>query len=329
MLAVSGISLGLGYTLNEKRLKDFGRDWIIESIVNGALVGGLAILFSNGGIISTMIYSVTVSNGTSISCQSFMQNNAALCLAYDYLVGAGSYTVFGVQHSSVLTSTATLTTGLLGINVLLGLIGSLNIGFGFVNLSFSSLVMPLMNEMQYFIKLLTTIMIGITVQAALLIAVSTATLTLILPAGIIARSFYPTKKVGAFLLALGIGLYTVFPLSYLFDAVLANNLSLSINSSSIIQITSQAQSLQNSMTQVTEYSNQSHVSTFIQPIISAASSLGNSISNILNGLILDVSYFIIYSFVLPAFSLVVTGISVRELTQILGADVNLSWLSML
>ena len=258
-----------------------------------------------------------------------MQNNAALCLAYDYLVGTGSYTVFGVQHNSVLTSTATLTTGLLGINVLLGIIGSLNIGFGFVNISFSSLVMPLMNEIQYFIKLLTTIMIGITVQAALLIAVSTATLTLILPAGIIARSFYPTKKVGAFLLALGIGLYTVFPLSYLFDAVLANNLSLNVESSSIIQITGQAQNLQNSMTQATEYSNQSHVGTYIQPIINAASTLGDSISNILSGLILDVSYFIIYSFVLPAFSLVVTGISVRELTQVLGADVNLNWLSML
>ena len=56
MLAVSGISLGLGYALNEKRLKDFGRDWIIESVLNGALVGGLIILFSNGGIISNIIF---------------------------------------------------------------------------------------------------------------------------------------------------------------------------------------------------------------------------------------------------------------------------------
>ncbi len=66
----------------------------------------------------------------------------------------------------------------------------------------------------------------------MLVFVAAGTLSVILPAGLVLRTFYPTRKLGGFLIAVAIGLYVVLPLSYVFNAMLANSYSVELSSGS-------------------------------------------------------------------------------------------------
>ena len=52
MLAIAGISLGIGYAANKRSLKEFGKEEIYQSVINGVLVGSMLILFSQNGIVN-------------------------------------------------------------------------------------------------------------------------------------------------------------------------------------------------------------------------------------------------------------------------------------
>lgn len=327
MIAVSGISIGLGYAFNERRLKEFGRSELYQSIINGALVGGMLALFSSGGIVSSVINSVTVSGNTSLQCSSSIVNNAAICLAYDYLVSPTGYTFMGTSHQSVLTMSAGTLTALFGLNAVLGIIAAFKINLLAVTLSFNYVTVPLINEIQYLIKILSTIAISATVQAAVLLFIAVGTLSIILPAGLILRTFYPTRKLGGFFIALSIGLYVVLPLSYVFNIALVN--SYSASQSSIGQVTLTASGIESGLFSFNKDSNSSILSGFTSSISESLSALSSAVSNLIEGLISDISYFIVYTFILPAFSLVITGISVRELAGILGSEVSFGRLNSL
>jgi hypothetical protein len=322
MLSVAGISLGMGYAINKRSLKEFGKEEIYQSIINGVLVGSMLLLFSQGGIVNSMINQITLYNSTSISCQAYMSNNAALCLAYDYLAGSG-YTYMGTFHPSILSSTTTLMAELLGLNTILGVIGSININLVVVSISLGSVVNPITSQIMYFVRILTTISMGALVQSSILIFVSLTATTIILPAGLILRSFYPTRKVGGFLIALSIGLYIVLPLSYVMDAMIANSYYTTLSNSSIVSLTSSANSFKGTLTGIPQVKNASDYGSaisFLGTITNGISSISNYFSGIINWLISTVAYFIVYTFILPGFSLIITIISVRELSAMLGSE---------
>ncbi len=322
MLIISGIVLGFGYALNDKRLKEFGKNEIYQSILNGALVGGLLAAFSQDGIINQAIYSIATANGASMQCQQFLSQNAAICFAYNYLTGTG-YTLMGIYHPSVLSSVLVLLTALLSLSLVLGIIGAAKLSIIVITISFSSIVNPLAMQLQYIIKILITIAIGATVQSSVLAFISLTSLSIILPAGLILRSFYPTRKLGGFLIALMLGLYVVLPLSYVMNALIANQYILDVNSTSVQQVAASASSIESSI-----YGNlqaapsNSFLSEVESIFINPLSSLANSFQSLVNSLMDDVSYFIVYTFILPAFSLIITGISIREFATILGSEAS-------
>ena len=322
MLAIAGISLGIGYAANKRSLKEFGKEEIYQSVINGVLVGSMLILFSQNGIVNSMINQITFYNSTSITCQSYMSGNAALCLAYDYLSGSG-YTYAGIFHQSILSSVTTLIVDLLGLNTILGVIGSISINLVVVNISLGSVVNPLISQIMYFVRILTTILTGVLVQSSILIFISLTATTIILPAGLILRSFYPTRKLGGFLIALTIGLYVVLPLSYVMNAMIANSYSQTLSNSSIISLTSSASSFKNTLSSIPEIKNQSDYGkalSFLGTITNGITDISNYFSGIVNWLVSSIAYFIVYTFILPGFSLILTIISVRELSAMLGSE---------
>ena len=322
MLSVAGISLGIGYAANRRTLKEFGKEEIYQSIINGVLVGSMLLLFSPNGLVSSAINQITLYNSTSIACQSYMSQNAAICLAYNYLAGSG-YTMMGAFHPSILSSVTTLMVGLLGLNTILGVIASINVNLVIVSISLGPIVNPLMSQIMYFVRILTAISISVLVQSSILIFITLTGVTIILPAGLILRAFYMTRKIGGFLIALSIGLYVVLPLSYVMDAMIANSYSTMGGNNSIVTLTSSASSFKDTLIHFPQIKNQSSYGSaisFVATITSGMSSISNYFSGIVNWLISSVAYFIIYSFILPGFSLILTIISVRELSTILGSE---------
>jgi hypothetical protein len=53
---------------------------------------------------------------------------------------------------------------------------------------------------------------------------------------------------------------------------------------------------------------------------SAISGISGMLSDMVNWLLNVMAYLIVYAFVLPIFSLIITGISIRELSGMLGAE---------
>ena len=322
MLAISGISLGLGYALSERKLKDFGRKELFESIFNGIIIGSLFVLFSNNGAISILINQLVLQNGTTINCSAFLAQNPAICLANNYLVGS-SYTFGGITHSSVLTTVSTMIVGLISLNTALGLIAAAKIDFFIVTFSLSYVVSPLISQIQYIVRILSTVAISTVVQSSVLLFAAVSSLTIILPSGMILRSFYPTRKLGGFLMATAIGLYVVLPLSYVMNASLASSFTINVNATSLSEISLSASNLQGTLLNSGEQaqkSNYTDVPSILNTITSSITGISTAITNLINGLLGFVAYLIVYSFVLPIFSLIITGISIRELSQILGAE---------
>lgn len=322
MLSIAGISLGIGYATNKRSLKEFGKEEIYQSVINGVLVGSMLLLFSQNGIVNSLINQITFYNSTSITCQSYMSGNAALCLAYDYLAGSG-YTYMGIFHPSILSSVTTLMAGLLGLNTVLGVIASININLVVVSISLGPVANPLISQIMYFVRILTTILTGVMVQSSILIFISLTATTVMLPAGLILRSFYPTRKLGGFLIALAIGLYVVLPLSYVLNAMIANSYSQAANNSSIVDLTSSASNFKNTLISIPEVRNQSDYGralSFLGTITTGISGISDYFSGIINWLVSSVAYFIVYTFILPGFSLILTIISVRELSAVLGSE---------
>ncbi|MGC8776385.1 MAG: hypothetical protein ACP5P2_00325 [Candidatus Micrarchaeia archaeon] len=316
MLSISGILLGIGYALDDKKLKELGKNEIYQSIINGMLVGGLLLLFVKNGPIEGLVNSLIPQN-SSFSCPSYMASNMAICFAYSYLAGAAPYTFMGSMHLSLLDEVTLLIGGLFLLSTILGAIASLEINLLIVTLNFSYIMKPLIGEIEHIIGVLTATAVGISVQAFLLMFVAASAISVVLPTGIILRSFYPTRKLGGFFIALSIGLYVIFPLTYLFNAFLLSSYSSSFNASSITASTASASAFESQVVATIGATNSTSIPLSLEH---EAISISSSIGALLNSLLSFVSGLVMQVFILPMFSLVVTGISIKEMAELLGSE---------
>jgi hypothetical protein len=321
MLLIGGIILGVGYALDDKKFKDFGKQEIYQSIVNGVILGSLILLFLPNGIISDIVNYAVSSNNASYSCPGFMAQNSGICFAYNYLVGTAQYKFNSISYPSLSEITGSMLASFSALAIFLGIISGTTINLIVVSFSPSSMIMPFLHQVQYIIEILSASLIGIYVQASILSFVAITAISVLLPLGIILRTFFPTRKLGGFIMAVAIALYVVFPLSYLIDATLMQSYYSQYSQNSFQQIEVQAQSL-NSQYLGSIPSSVNSTSFNVADISGAASSLLNSLANIMQSLLFLLSGLIVQIFILPVFSIVLTGISIKELSGILGAEAS-------
>ncbi len=313
MISVGGILLGTGYALNDRKLKDIGRSELMQSLINGALVGGFVALFASGGIIGVFINSVVLANGTTMTCSGFMAGNTAICFAYDYLVGQGQYEYLGASHSSVLSGVTVAVTGLIAAYAVLGI--------------FKTFLSPLLSQIQSTVQVLGAAAVSVTVQASVLAVAAAGSMTLLLPLGLVLRTFYPVRKLGGFLIALTIGLYLILPLSYVMNATLLSYYASAEAGNGSAQFVFDFNNVEGSL--LAYASTGSGNSSIVSALASVGSAVSKQLSNLVNYLFGIMSYFILATFILPAFSLMLTGISVRELSAVLGSDTFLGRTSII
>ena len=97
-----------------------------------------------------------------------------------------------------------MVTGLIGLYAALGVL--------------KTFLSPLLSQIQSAVQVLGAAAVSATVQASVLMAIAAGALSTLLPLGLILRTFYPTRRLGGFLIALSIGVYVVLPLTYVMNA---------------------------------------------------------------------------------------------------------------
>jgi hypothetical protein len=323
MLAVAGIALGLGYAIDDRRLKEFGRSEIYQSIINGVIVGVMIGAFSTGGFFSLMINGIVGNAGAGAACQQSMSGNSAICFAYNYLVGLTPVTINGNSYPTLIDSSIGLLVPVSTLYAGLSLLSSIKLSVGIITIGFSGMLNPIISALDYVVEILTAAIIGIEVQGILLNFISLTAIPVLLPIGIVLRTVYVTRKLGGAIMAIAIGLFAVFPLTYLLDATLVGTYSGSVGSTVSSFINSQISANNNIVSSAAQTTNSTRnaagiVSYFSNAINALVQGFGAFLSQLADYLAL----IIIEVFFLPIFSLILTAISIRELARILGSEIS-------
>ncbi|MEM3227648.1 MAG: hypothetical protein QXR58_02660 [Candidatus Micrarchaeaceae archaeon] len=320
MLAVSGILLGMGYALDDRKLKELGRSELVQSLINGVIVGSLMLAFSQGGLVVSLIDSIAAMPNTA-SCTGALGSNTAICFAYNYLAGIAPVTVNGVQHQTLLSSALTLLAPLSLLYVVIAVIGALKISIIAVSFSFSGILTPLLSQLNYAISAIVFAITGIEVQAVLLKFVGLTAVPVLLPAGIVLRTFYFTRRLGGAIIAVAIGLFAVFPLTYLLDAQLTGEYSNTINSSAISSLALNATQVKNALAGESVHNNSTSLN-FLDPVINVLGGLMVQVEGAMERLVNYIALLIVEVFFLPTFSVILTIVSIRELARIMGSEIS-------
>ena len=326
MLSIAGMVLGVGYALDDRKLKDFGKTEIYQCIINGVIVSTLIIAFSTGGFFTLLINNLAGGTPLAATCQQVLSSNYAICFAYNYLVGLQPVSINNVNYPTLIETSVGLLTPVSLLYTGLSLLSSIKLSIGIVSIGFSSTLNPLLTALDYIIEILTAAIISIEVQGVLLKFIAVVAVPVLLPVGIVLRTFYFTRRLGGAIMAIAIGLFAVFPLTYVLNASLASSYLTGLNNSSINTfITTETAANNNLITKATQVNGNAGVQQ--------TSGIVSSFTNAINGLVIDfegfinqltyvVALIIIEVFFLPVFSLILTAISIRELARILGSEIS-------
>ena len=325
MLSVSGIIIGLGYALDDKRMKEFGREELVQTLINGAIVGSLVFAFIPGGFFNQLINGIAGGASLSATCQGFMQDNYAICFAYNYLVGISPVTINGRSYPSLADITLGMLATLSTTYTALSLLSSIKIGAGIVSITLSGVLNPLLTQLSYLVNAVTAMVVSIEVQGMLLAFIAATAIPVLLPVGIVLRSALITRRLGGTIMAIAIGLFAVFPTTYLFNAQLLSNYSSTVADPSLSSISSIATASQSNITSKMEATNESSTSgmfSLLNFLTSSFSSLISTLQNLLKSATNRIALLIIEVFFLPVFSVILTVVSIREIARLLGSEVN-------
>ena len=228
MFALAGIALGAGIGFRIRWLQDWGRDELMQTAINAAMVGGLLVFFGSTGAITLLMNEFVVPNDfvmtfagqvdiTAYGTPDLLHPLAGVCgevapaggmtpscYAQVYLTFlAKSLTDSIIILSKLILVVAFLAT--LGINLVIVTITPFAGLEAYVGI-FSSLL-------QFLVVLLTMS----TVQQLFLKFIDSVAIPVLLPVGLILRSFFVTRRLGGALMAIAIGLAVVFPLTFVLD----------------------------------------------------------------------------------------------------------------
>jgi hypothetical protein len=323
MISIGGMIFGVGYAMDNQKLKNFGRDELIQSFINGAIVGSLFLFFSPGGLGIGVINGLVLSSNATATCEGYMSSNYAICFAYNYLAGITPVEINNKSYPSLLDSSLELLLPVSGLYITLGLISSTQLDLGIASISFSTILAPVLSQQDFIITALTFAIIGIYTQSALLGVISIVAVPFLLPVGLVLRTFYLTRRLGGTMVAIAIGLFAVFPLTYLFDAQITANYSGAVNQTTVGSLTVQAQSIQSGIFSVSGSSvSANSISGTAQHLASGVSALASSFADLIKQVIGWLAILIVQVFFFPVLSTVLTITSIRELSKILGSEVS-------
>ncbi len=320
MLAVGGIIFGLGFAFDIKKLKDFGRNELIESFINAAILGILIILFLPGGFVTGITNSIAygISGNFGNACAGPYNYSYAICFSEGYLMGLSGVTINGHQYPSLFDLSSGSLLAISGLYAVAGLVSSIHLSIGVASISFNSLFKPFLMQLGDIIELLTLSVFSVFLQYSVIKVISYVAIPVLLPLGMVLRTLYLTRRLGGAIMAIAISLFVVLPMSYMLDASLIQSYSQASTSQFITSTESSLNGLY-SYNQSTVLSKES-----VSSIFSDASSILSSSENSILYVFREVVLIVVEVIMFPIFSVILTVISAREFARILGTEVSFS-----
>jgi len=324
-IILAGILFGLGRGLSQKRIENFGKDELLQSIINAAIIGAFATIISMiSGISATLV------SGSCTDGDAPIQLSCAL--------------------TSIKASLFSLFTETLKANEMLGYYQSLVLDFNAFSIQPFSNLSSVSNVFSSQILTMQVLLMLVELNVQILGFVASNALLLILPIGIVLRSFFATRRAGGFLIALSIGLYVLYPAFImifpnpepdLLNATLAlenftNNsvyatmpvIDLNDNYAIAGKLDLMSGRCANNM------SNSSLCQNYTSAYLSGSNSSAVPAPDFTGDLTLitqnnsdSISKVLLYSVVAPLLSLILTIIFVKELGDVLGSEVGFSTFS--
>lgn len=292
-LILSGIILGLGKAFSLKRAELFGLEELTQSIINGALIGGIALIIETIQTISQEVMDPICSESSLIK---------------------GVECTFSTLSGSLFFFSQELTK----LTILLGYYQSLVLDFDILQIQLFENLSAVSNIFSAHLLFTNILIILLNLNLQILSFFAESSLALFLPLGLIFRSFFATRKIGGFLIALSIGIYlfypafiAIFPSPVGIVGSAASNMSLVTNSSEYATIP--IIDLNDNYALAEKLDNMSQGS-FVSDLTLIQQTNSKAIS--------DVSLYAVFA---PLFSLFLTIIFVKGLGDILGGELSFSW----
>lgn len=322
-ITLAGFAMGLGRAFGVRKLEEWGKHEILQQVINAAFIAGLASVTL---FIMMLVSSLTPQPGSPealfVNPDKVFSGNAAINFSLHYLDFVNSIC-------------NALLAGLSVIYAVLAPLSTLNVG---VNLVVTGSITPL-NGLTPFLELLGTLISAmaffifmIFAQRSLLLFVDATAFAVFLPLGLILRSAYVTRKVGGALIAISIGLYVVYPLLFVLDVTSMRT----VVDGSVMNATLALDSAKGSITSAgigVSSADPANMSVdyggLLSQNIDIASKLVNGIGGVMsasNSLVVEMqrvfaSFFIVLFF-MPFFNIIITIISIKEMAQLFGSEIN-------
>ncbi|MGB9703404.1 MAG: hypothetical protein ACPLXS_01685 [Candidatus Micrarchaeales archaeon] len=299
MFCISGIAFGIGVILDNEKIKNFAKKEVLECFFNSFLVASAFLLFGKEGIVQKIVNSLLNASST---CPKSIEFNSASCFAYSFLIGEGYY-LNGNFYPSLSQQTISVLLSILLLNVFLGFVSGFGINLG-ISFDISKVFSSFFSILSTVTSALSISLISIMAQAYLILFVSSIGIALLLPLSIVLRSFIVTRKMGSLLFAFFISFTYIFPLTYYLNALLFQKQEINFN-----EFQNQTQEQIKNLT--------------ISNIPYLLNNIKDETSKILTQIFSFVGYILIKSIFIPAFSFALAWLSMQEISQLLGNEIQI------
>jgi hypothetical protein len=286
-IIISGLMIGFGKTIGSKRLEHFGEEELVQSAINAALVGAYAAIISIAS---------EVSKGIA---------EGQTCVAGDAIEN------LRCVFSTTSADTFTLLTQAINLHQVVSYYQSITLEFATFTIQPMSHLSSIQSILGGQILTLQALLTLSQLQVQLLAFFAPQLLTFFLPVGLIFRAFFSTRKLGGFLIALSIGIYLFYPAFILIfpapqlNATIANLTNMTNNS---LYTTVPILDLNDNYAIAGRFDNMT-TGDFTGDLTLATQQISASIASL--------SMFVMLA---PLFSILVTVIFIKEVTDIFGGE---------
>ncbi|MDO8554765.1 MAG: hypothetical protein Q7S22_08200 [Candidatus Micrarchaeota archaeon] len=304
-IILSGIALGLGRSLGYRNMENFGKEELGQSIINAALLGIAATIIETTKSISADAVKDTI-------CQAAISEDAIAKISC--IQQSLSTALFGLIQENIKT-----------LNIV-GYYQTLSLNFG----SFS--IQPFINlggvssTLQSQLLILENTLIMINLNSQFIDFISQNAFGLIFALGLIFRAFFATRKLGGFLIALAIGLFVFYPIFIMaFPTPYTEIQSATVNASLFNNNTNYA------LIPIVDLNGNNAIAQKLDSLAGRTSNVTNStmtmtdfsgdLTTIIGLNANAIAKTLLYSVIAPIFSLIITVVFIKELSNILGGEI--------
>jgi hypothetical protein len=337
MITIGGIIYGIGYALDNRKIKEFAFKELTQSFINAAILFILFSAFSQVGIVTQIMNQLVGSlpNNILAFCGPIAYNYG-LCVSYNYLVGIQKFYIGNLLVSPLSIQIYNILSYLIPAYLLIGTVSTISLSAIILSVKLTAFAIFL-GPLKMAIEVLSTTLIVLFIQATIINVIGIIT-PYLLYIGLTLRTFYFSRRLGGAILALSIGFFVVFPLTYLMNIEIMNNITPAVSSATLqsallnfssnivmFSINTESQILTESAVEnsvISSVENKKLDLPILNSIISESENTAITFEYIIKIIMDLLSNLILEIVLLPLLSVILTIISIRELARILGSEIS-------